>query len=168
MIVGTGCRLTEALGLDWGPDGLDLRADPPVARIRRETTKTDAGVRDVMLARETAAILREHYLASGCPEGAPVFANTLGRPAARDNSVRRGILRVAKAAGLPGVSPHVLRHAHATWLGASPAVSSAAAARRLGHADATFFQRRCVHPGEADDATALTGFEEYRSAHRAQ
>jgi len=167
LLAGTGCRIGEALGLDWGPGGLDLDADPPVARIRRETTKTDAGAREIVLDRETAALLRRHRLASGRPaDGTPVFCDERGRRLARSGRVRFGLRRAAAAAGLPGVTPHVLRHAHATWLALSPTVPDAAAARRLGHADAGFYQRRYVHAGDADQTAVVEALAAYRASHR--
>jgi len=39
VLLGTGCRISEALGLTWGPGGLDLDHDPPHAVIARATTK---------------------------------------------------------------------------------------------------------------------------------
>lgn len=57
----------DALALRWGPEGLDLADEPPVARIVRASTKTAAGAREVPLDRETAALLRRHRLACGRP-----------------------------------------------------------------------------------------------------
>jgi integrase len=79
LLGDTGCRISEALGLDWGRDGLDLAADPPVAQIGRASTKTDAGVRTIPLGTAAIAALREHLLATGRPEwGTPCSATSTG------------------------------------------------------------------------------------------
>jgi integrase len=164
LLAGTGCRLSEALGLVWGPDGLELDSEPPVARIARETTKSEAGARAVPLDSESVAVLLRHRLATGRPlDGAPVFPDARGAPRSRHGLVPKRIERIAKAAGLPGVTAHVLRHAHATWLAAA-AVPPAAAAARLGHSDGTLFLRVYAHPGAAEAATTLAAFSDYKRA----
>ncbi len=97
LLVGTGCRIGEALGLDWGPAGLYLAGEPPVVRIARSTTKTDAGARRVPLDAESTKALRRHFLASGRPPvGAPVFADEHGRRLPRHGRIRFGLERVGK------------------------------------------------------------------------
>jgi len=156
LLVGSGCRVSEALGLDWGPDGLDLADEPPVVRIGRASTKSEAGVRRVPLDSETAGALRRHFLASGRPPvGAPVFADENGRRLPRHGRVRFGLERVARAAGLSGVTAHVFRHAHASWL-ASAGVPASVAAARLGHADGgVLWLGTYAHPAAADATAAL-------------
>ena len=79
LLVSSGLRLSEALELRWGPDGLDLSHEPPLARIGR--AKTPAGIRDVTFERDTVRVLRAHRLACGRPfDGSPVFADERGRP----------------------------------------------------------------------------------------
>ena len=143
LLLGSGCRIAEALALRWGPGGLDLNAGS--VTIARETTKTEAGARRVGIEREYLAILRRHRLATGRPEdGALVFCDETGAPLSRSGRVRAGLARVGKAAGLGPVTPHLLRHSHASWLGQAgePAPDIAA---RLGHADPAFALRRYVH-----------------------
>ena len=65
LLAATGLRVSELLALVWGPDGLDLDADPPTAHIAE--AKTAAGVRDVLLDKETAAVMKRHRLATGRP-----------------------------------------------------------------------------------------------------
>jgi integrase len=67
------------------------------------------------------------------------------------------------AAGLSGVSPHTLRHTHATWL-ASAGVPPALAAARLGHADGgALFLGVYAHPGVSEGAAALRALEDFRT-----
>jgi integrase len=168
LLASTGCRISEALGLVWGEEGLDLDAKPPVARIARATTKTAAGARLIPLDSETAALLRRHRLACGqAGDGAPVFADRKGRPLSRWGSVYDGFKRVALAAKLDAVSPHVLRHSHASWL-AGAGVSPPVAAARLGHADGgALFMRVYAHPGAADGLVALAALDSYRRGQEA-
>ncbi len=164
LLLGSGCRITEAVRLVWGPEGLDLSAEPPVIHIRRDTTKTEAGARTIPLDTETASALRRHRLALGRPEDEmPVFVDQRGRAIDRSGCARFGIRRIADAAGLPNVSPHVLRHSHATWLAAA-GVAPTVAAARLGHADGgSLFMRVYVHPGSAEAKQALTALGAFRA-----
>src|SRR5205814_847253 len=117
----------------------------------------------IPLEGEIATRLRRHRLESGrVPDGAPVFADRHGNALARWGRVRFGFSRIAEVAGLPGVTPHVLRHTHATWL-ASIGLSPPVAAARLGHADGgATFMRVYVHPTAADGEAALQALTSFR------
>jgi integrase len=144
VLADGGLRISEALGLIWGPRGLDLDADPPRLSVGRETTKTEAGVRTIGLEREAVAVLRRHLLATGRPEdGTLVFAGPNGTPLTQDGRVRAGMARVARAAGVPG-GFHLLRHSHGSHL-ADAGQGSHVIAARLGHRDAGFTARTYVH-----------------------
>lgn len=166
FLVATGARVSEALGLTWGPEGLDLEADPPRARIARGTTKTAAGARTIPLEHAYAALLRRHRLASGRPaDGAYVFADAGGQRLARGGRVRAGFARVSRVAGIEGFGPHLLRHSQGTWLG-SAGVPAAALAARLGHTDPAFTMRRYVKPSTADLAAAPDALAALRARER--
>lgn len=154
LLIATGARISELLALVWGPSGLDLDAKPARLVIARQTTKSDAGARVVPIEPAFAMILRRHYRAvDKPPDGALVFAQGDGRPLGRGGRTRTGLARVVEAAGLEGVSAHVLRHSQGTWL-ASAGVQGPALAARLGHADAAFTIRRYVK-ASADDLAAV-------------
>jgi integrase len=163
LLLGSGCRITEALSLVWGPDGLDLRNSIGVMHVSRTTTKTAAGARSIPLDEETTRVLRRHRLATGRPsDGSYLFATRDDQPLARTGRVRFGIRRAGEAARLAKVSPHLLRHTHATWLAAA-GVPPTVAAARLGHADGgVLFMRVYAHPGAADADLALTTLSTYR------
>lgn len=164
VLVATGCRISEALGLVWGADGLDL--DTATVTIARNTTKTEAGARTVGIEREYATILRRHRLATGRPaDGAPVFTAEDGRPLTRDGRVRSGLKRIAKAAGVGGIGFHVLRHSQGSWLSAA-GESATDIAARLGHADAAFTLRRYVHADRQRMAEAPAALENLRARAR--
>jgi integrase len=132
-LVASGARISEVLRLVWGPAGLSLESKPPCMTVARGNTKTDAGARIVPIEPAYAAILRRHRLAGGNPpDGVFVFADENGRPLSRHGRIRTGLRRVARAAGLEPLGPHVLRHSQGTWL-ASAGVPTPALAARLGH-----------------------------------
>lgn len=163
VLIATGCRISEALGLVWGPDGLNLDAKNSTVTIGRGTTKSDAGARMVGIEREYAVVLRRHRLATGRPgDGALVFADEHGLPLNRAGRVRSGMGRVAKAAGLVGTSFHVLRHSQGSWLSAA-GESATDIAARLGHRDPSFTLRTYVHADRerlAEAPSALTRLRE--------
>ena len=137
FLAGTGCRIGEALGLTWGDVDLAARTARIAAQLDRGgcrvAPKTGHARRTLDLPGALVAILREHKLASAhTAEHALVFVNGRGGGLDHRNVARRGLVAACKRAGLPVVSPHALRHAHASALLADgwdlPAVS-----RRLGH-----------------------------------
>ena len=169
VLLATGARISEALGLLWG----DVRLDAtPTITIRRETTKTDAGARVIAIEDEYAGILRRHLLASGRPRAdRPVFARPDGRRLDRHGRVRSGMQRLAAAAGLAPdavgfrVAPHVLRHTGGTWLEAA-GERPANIAARLGHTDPSFTARRYIHPDRGAGAETARRLAEMRHAQR--
>lgn len=149
VLVATGCRISEALGLTWGPGGLDLDAKNPTVTIARNTTKSDAGARTIGVEREYVTTLRKHRLATGRPQdGALVFTDDAGKALTRDGRVRSGLERVTKAAGVAGTGFHVLRHSQGSWLSAA-GESATDIAARLGHRDPSFTLRTYIHADRA-------------------
>ncbi len=161
LLADTGCRITEAISLTRGPTGLDLQADPPLARINRDSTRTDAGTRSVPLGASCASALRRHYLATGRPvDGNPVFRDQHGHRVRRNGRTSEGIKRVAAVAGLEGVTAHTLRHTHITWLVAA-GVPDPIEAQRVGQT--RLLTGTYAHPGAREDPAALAAIEEYRT-----
>ena len=149
-LASSGARVSEVLELEWGPGGLDLRSDLPLMRI--EQSKTDAGVRDVWLDAETASALQTHHAATGKPrDGTHVFRRGDGKRVDRFGVARATISRVARSAGVPGVSPHVFRHTHVTQLVADGA-SIIDIAARVGHADPRHTLALYAKPTDAGQA----------------
>ncbi|HHX44892.1 MAG TPA: site-specific integrase [Chloroflexi bacterium] len=142
FLATTGCRLGEALALEWGD--VDLAAGTVTinkagqhvgGRWTVTEPKTRSGIRTITLPREAIGALRrqaEYRLAHG--GGVLVFANQSGAPLNR-TTVAHAMRVMCKRLAVPALSPHGLRHLHASILLAEglplPEVS-----RRLGHANA--------------------------------
>jgi len=149
----TGLRIAEALGLRW--HDLCDRGEGPVLLIRRqwqdgrivERAKTHAGTRAVAvvpsLQRElTGARQRTPF---GAPQD-PIFATRDGTYQDSHN-LRRRLRPAARAAGVPWMTPHVLRHSLATEL-VDRGYDVSAIAKVLGHRSEAFTCRVYVHARE--------------------
>jgi integrase len=149
----TGARRGEVLGLRWA----DLDLDAGKARISRALIlvdyvptisgpKTERGRRTIALDPATVAALREHRgrqavedaLAGDAWENAEgyVFTDQLGR-VIHPQSFTDRFKRYAKAAKLPTIRLHELRHSHAT-LALEAGVAPKVVSDRLGHATTSF------------------------------
>jgi integrase len=158
-LAGTGCRISEALGLD----STDLRSDGDHTTLRIErqwyrgtlkpNTKTEAGERTIDLDADLAARLWAH-----CADATgPMFATRSGQRL-NDRNVRRALDAVtrrqrkrdgtittpAAGPGVDWVSFHTFRHTHGSMLidtgWTIPEVSE-----RLGHADPAVTARVYSH-----------------------
>ena len=155
----TGMRRGELLGLRW--QDVDARAGVLHVRqgvvfvgseLRMSEPKTASGRRTIALDPPCVQALHEHRqrqterrLRRG-PEWRDhdlVFANDLGGPIDPSNLYHR-FVKLVKAAGVPRISFHGMRHTHATLLmkhGAHPKVAS----ERLGHANITLTLQTYSH-----------------------
>lgn len=155
FLAATGCRVGEALGLTWAD--LDLRER--TARIamqanrkgQRVPLKTMNSRRTLDLPGSLAALLAAHKLAADdtSPQ-AFVFASMGGNPLDGPNVAARGVRAACKAAKVPVVGPHALRHAHASALLAD-GWDLAAISRRLGHGSVAVTARIYAHLIEDED-----------------
>nr|WP_225438223.1 tyrosine recombinase [Candidatus Frankia nodulisporulans] len=112
LLYGTGARISEAVGLDL--DDLDLEA----ASVRLH----GKGGRDRVVPLGRCAVLAlADYLRAARPRlaaarsGAAVFLSRRGTRLSRQSAWTQ-LRTAAAAAGVDGVSPHVLRHSFATHL----------------------------------------------------
>jgi len=166
VLVNGGLRVSEAIGLTWGPKGVDLDADPPRVSVRRAGTKTDAGARTIGLDAATASTLKEHRVATGRPpDGALVFSH-LGTPLTRNGRLRKGLKRVAESAAVPG-GFHLLRHTHGSLL-ADAGQGGHEIAARLGHRDPAFTARTYVHADRGRLGDAPAALDALRERERAK
>ena len=170
VLVQTGIRISEAIGLTWSD--LQLRDPQPTLKVRRQIyrghvgpPKTRYGRRTIPLSRGTVQLLRELHLSAAFPsDDDPVFATPRGTPLDVSN-VRVRVLRpTACAAGLPPIGFHVFRHTCASLL-FEAGRNIKQIQEWLGHHDPGFTLSTYVHLidkglGDADfldEATAVAG-----------
>ena len=167
VAIASGCRLGELLALTWDDvdlDGGTLSIDKSVQRIggQRVVTepKTRAGVRSITLPSDVLAVLVQHRatqaahrlaLGNQWPAGALVFSTAKGKPLSA-STVEHALPRQCAKLGLPRVTPHGLRHLHASLLiaGGLPVTD---VSKRLGHASPAITLRVYSHAiGNNDQA----------------
>jgi integrase len=147
LLVGSGCRLGEALAVEWG----DLDEQAGTVRISKALTvvdgkpivqqpKTRAGIRTVMLPAFVLAELQR--LPRPVAEG-PIFRTATGTP-----PTKRNLLRALRAlcvhADVPIVSLHSLRHLNAS-LALAGGVPLPDVSKHLGHANPGVTSRIYAH-----------------------
>jgi integrase len=137
MLVFSGARVSELLGLSWSE--IDFKQH--VLRIRyqmsrkgkRSPVKTEAGKRDVILMDELGRLLRARKVAARFSRDEDlVIGNGVGRTLG-SSRLRKAFAKAANDAKIAGATPHTCRHTFASILidrGASVEFVS----DQLGHA----------------------------------
>lgn len=165
LLLGTGCRLGEALGLAWADVGLGVAVNVTGTLHRLDGApvvgepKTPSAVRTVMVPPEVTDALQRQKTqqdawreADGWQDTGFVFTGRTGQPL-RHSTVQHALKRQCERLGLPPVTPHGLRHLHASLLLAAglpvPAVSA-----RLGHANPAITMKVYAHALAGQDAQA--------------
>jgi integrase len=152
LIATTGMRRGEALGLTWRD--VDLEAGrlsvtrtllQVAGRVGHSTPKTDKGPRSIALDAGTVAVLKAHRKAQAAERLALgpayvdtglVFCREDGEPIKPD-TVSQFFRRRQQQLKLPPLSPHGLRHTHAS-LALAAGVNPKVVSERLGHASVAF------------------------------
>jgi integrase len=164
--LATGCRQGELLALTWG----DIDLKKGALSVRRSLSfikkkfvlkepKSDASKRTIALPVFALEVLKRYkaeQLAAGLI-AAPVFCTRTGNYFFKRN-VLRSLRTVLKAARLPLVRFHDLRHTHASLL-LSKGHSLRAVSQRLGHSNPALTLRLYAHCMPSDDATLADGFD---------
>ncbi len=157
LMLTTGCRLGELLGLRW--DALDLeRGELHVNVVLKESKsgrslgrpKTPHSRRTIPLTKLAVGLLREHHVAQtverlkhGGQHGGDwnpeklVFCTTTGTAYSMTNWHKQQYQPMLQRAGLPYVRPHDLRHTAATLL-LLDKVPALVVSHMLGHANVAF------------------------------
>jgi integrase len=170
----SGLRRGELAGLRWGDVDLDagtLRVSATRVVVNyavvQSAPKTDKSRRAISIDPATASALRSHrtrqaserLAAGGLWEGADlpsdaalVFCDEVGRPYHPDRLTRTLAAR-ARAAGLPVVKLHALRHGHATQM-LEAGVPMKVASERLGHSSIAITADVYSHVTAAADQAA--------------
>ncbi|MGC8833961.1 MAG: site-specific integrase [Armatimonadota bacterium] len=167
ILIATGCRLGEAMALRW----CDVDLDAGTTRVRRsaqhvkrlgwvETApKTKAGERVVALPKQAVEALRRQrawQLWNGISSDL-VFCRPKGTHLNHD-VVGRNLRAECERLGLPPMTPHGLRHLHASLLLAQGVPLSAVSAR-LGHANTQVTASIYAHALKGADRRAAEAVE---------
>ena len=170
LALATGLRRGELCGLTWGAIDLEartLRVERTLVvvdgKVAVSSAKTQAGRRTVPLGEEVVALLRtlrrrqteERLRAGGAyAEGGALLADELGRPYAPD-AVAKKFAEAVRAAGLPRIRFHDLRHSSATLMLAA-GTPVRVVSEVLGHANVMVTLQTYGHvvPGMAEQATS--------------
>lgn len=145
LVTTTGIRRSEAFALRWSDvDGERIHIRRALVQYGRLVTekepKTARSRRTVGLAAAAAAALRRHRVAQAAERLAAgeaytdedrVFADQIGR-ALRPGNVSKDLGRAVRAASLPGIGLHGLRHTFAT-LGLEAGIDTVYVSEILGH-----------------------------------
>ena len=148
----TGCRRGEALGLTWrdldtenGRVAIRRALVPINGRVCETEPKTKRGRRLIALDTETVAVLRQQAarqlaeqqaLGDGWLDSGRVFTAENGAQL-HPERISALFARLARAAALPPIPLHGLRHTYAS-LALAKGVNAAIVPRRLGHATVAF------------------------------
>ena len=170
LALATGCRLGELVGLRWS-DVSDDRGSIVVRRTLQfitgewveGTPKTRSGERSISLPAEASAALRrqrqlqaERRLLAGPNrvDNELVFVGRWGQPL-QQTSVQNAMRIECARLGLPPLTPHGLRHLHASLLlGAGVPITTVSA--RLGHANSAVTLSTYAHVVARDDRQATS------------
>lgn len=163
----TGMRRGEVLGLRWS----DIDLDAATLSIRRSVsctgyqvhttpTKTRTSRRAIDLDQRTVAVLGEwqhHQLAELGTVAADgtVFTRPDGQPV-HPHAMSQTVARLQRAAGVPAIRLHDLRHTHATLM-LKHGIPLKVVSERLGHSTPAFTMAVYQHvlPGMQRDAANI-------------
>lgn len=137
FLLGSGLRLGEAVGLDQR----DLRLDEGYVQLRVSKRSIHA----VSVSDDGIAALREALAAAprrGPKE--PVFFGPKTGDRLQGSSVSHALPRILERAGVTRLSPHGLRHAHAT-IQRAHGTPMDDIADQLGHRNPAFTAKRYAH-----------------------
>lgn len=155
----TGMRLSELTALKWDDITLDM------GRLFVGKSKSAAGRRRIALDAATVAVLRDHQadqakrraaFGDGWQEHGVVFDRGDGRPVA-PRTVEATMTSRVRRLGLPALTPHGLRHTHATAL-LTAGVPVHVVRQRLGHESARITLDVYAHVLPGDDRSAAERF----------
>lgn len=144
LVAKTGMRFSEALAIT--PEDFDFARQ--ILWVNKTwdyksgtgflPTKNKSSIRKIELDWRTVAQFSE--LTRELPKKEPIFAKGI----VYNSTVNSVLARYCRAAGIPVISIHGLRHTHASLL-LYQGVSIASVARRLGHASITTTQKTYLH-----------------------
>ena len=168
LLAATGLRLGEALALTWNDVGLGVAVTVTGTLHRLDgqvvvnTPKTPAAVRTVLLPPVAIDGLQRQKAQQDAwraragarwQDSAFVFTSARRGASLRHDVVEAALRRECARLGLPAVTPHGLRHLHASLLIAD-GVPVTAVSARLGHANPAVTLKIYAHALPGQDAQA--------------
>ena len=173
MAIASGCRLGELLGLGWRDVSLDegtMRVTKTLQRVKGSyqlgTPKTVNGERTLTLPQEAVAALREQkrQQVQWWQEAGQeweiwglVFTGKTGRPLHR-SVIAHALRRECQRLGVSELTPHGLRHLHASLL-LQEGLPVPVVAQRLGHANPAITMAVYAHVVQRGDQAAAAAME---------
>lgn len=176
FLVTSGCRLGEALGLKWsdvGEEAVVIRRTLHFIKGQpvEQSPKTRAGERTIVLPPSGQQALRTQRAQQNAwrlqagpawPGHDYVFTMTQGRPL-HGSAVGHTMRAFCARLGLPPLTPHGLRHLHASLLLAE-GLPLTDVSRRLGHANPSITAAVYSHALPNRDAQAAQAIHRVLSA----
>lgn len=175
VILATGARVSEAVGLKW--QFVDLEATPPRITIAGKIVdskgqakryeaylKSEAGWRSVAIPVEIVPMLRRRRLAGGGNEF--VFHTRTGAPNGTQD-VHRALRRVREWAGLEReLVPHALRKSAVTAVADALGIEGAAkfAGHKRSRVTEQYYAKHAVQA--PDTSTVLSALQQFRQQDR--
>lgn len=173
FMLATGLRPGEALGLRWedvtfNPDGtaavnVERTRSMSGGKVYEDTPKTERGRRALTVRGDAVSILQAQRAQAEKEAGARlthggrsyevtgyVFVSRAGTPYRGDN-LRRPMGRLCKLAGVPVLTPHMLRHTYTSVMAASGHTVEVLSAQ-LGHKDPSVTRNIYRHVFEGERA----------------
>lgn len=168
FLLATGCRVGEALALEWSDIDLENATVSISKTLQRDgtasSTKTQNGTRIISIDKETVLMLRLYKVRQaqklrerGDFSTVSVFSNCLNHYASLSNSAF--ILRKdLKKIGISGRSFHAFRHTHASLL-LNAGIPYKELSHRLGHANISITLDTYSHLSKENERQAVSYFE---------
>ncbi|MBY4985862.1 tyrosine-type recombinase/integrase [Streptococcus suis] len=167
ILLATGCRIGEALALEWSDIDLEAGTISVTKTLNRyqetNTPKSKSGLRDIEIDKATVLLLKQYK------KRQQAHAWTLGRSVdvvftpfttkyAYATLLRKRLQKHFKAAGVPDIGFHGFRHTHATiMLYAGLEVKDLQ--YRLGHSNISMTLNTYVHATKENAKKAVSIFE---------
>ncbi len=179
--IATGCRLGELLALTWSDVDLDtgtIIVTKSTQRIKGErvttTPKTASGRRSVTLPSEAIGALRTQrtwvaqrrlHLGPDWTADDLVFTSQKGAPLAH-STVEWAMQTMCERLGISAMTPHGLRHLHASLL-LGEGLPVPVVAHRLGHANSAITMAVYAHVVQRQDDAAADAIGRAMGGHLA-
>lgn len=151
-MAATGARWSEVIAWEWrdfDPDRQCLRVARSLYKGKPQPPKSRFARRTIPLSARVAADLAALREARAAADGALIFPAANGAPLRQENVRRRVLKPAARAAGVPWMGFHTLRHTAASLLFAradgSPSANLVQVQRFLGHHSPAFTLATYVH-----------------------